>query len=229
MTESPSASAYEEVFRVRSNPSASAYEKWSEQMNIMYGSKKVDIPEGQSGNWRVERYTVSKDDAAMERIRSLFSFSSRGRSVPEGTYTRLLRGGTIVMSDTPDEIDDQWEIIDRAKGNVLINGLGLGITAVECLEKPEVNHVTVVEISPDVISLVGTHLQAKYGDKFTIVQADALTWKPPKGSYYDAVWHDIWDNVCGDNLPDMHALHRKYGKRAGWQGSWCRYRCERQR
>lgn len=187
---------------------------------------KVDIPAGQSGDWRVEPFTVSEEDEKWGRLRAMVSFSSRGRYVPAGNYTRLMHRGEVVMSDTPDEIDDQWEIIYHAKGNVLINGLGLGVVAVSCLEKPEVSHVTVVELSPDVIKLVGTHLQAKYGDRLTIVEDDALTWKPPKGSYYDAVWHDIWTNICSTNLPEMHTLHRRYGKRAGWQGSWCRYRCE---
>lgn len=40
-------------------------------------------------------------------------------------------------------------------------------------------------------------------------------------SYYekykveDAVWHDVWDELCTDNLPQMHRLHR----RSDWRGS----------
>ena len=63
--------------------------------------------------------------------------------------------------------------------------------------------------------------------KLNIICADALEWKPPKGTRYNAVWHDIWDNICGDNLDDMKKLHRKYGRRTNWQGSWCRDQCER--
>lgn len=43
------------------------------------------------------------------------------------------------------------------------------------------------------------------------------------------VWHDVWDYIDANNLTQMHALHRKYGRRADWQGSWCRDQCERQR
>jgi hypothetical protein len=34
------------------------------------------------------------------------------------------------------------------------------------------------------------------------------------------VWHDIWLDLCTDNLEGMGKLHRKYGRRTDWQGSW---------
>ena len=34
--------------------------------------------------------------------------------------------------------------------------------------------------------------------------------------------HDIWDDICLDNLETMATLHRKYGRRCDWQGSWKR-------
>ena len=188
-------------------------------------SYKVSVPEGESGLWKVEQFTVSKEDASFERMRSLFR---GGRYVPEGTYTRLTRGGRVIMSDTPDEIRDHSYIIRNAKGHVLINGLGIGMVLQACLEKPRVTKVTVIEKSPDVIDLVAPHYRERYGDKVEIIQADAFEWKPPKDVRYGAVWHDIWDNICGDNLPEMHKLHRKYGRRTDWQGSWGRELCERQ-
>lgn len=97
------------------------------------------------------------------------------------------------------------------------------------LDKPAVDKVTVIEISPDVITLVGSYLKEHFGARLEIIEADAFTWQPPRGVRYGAVWHDIWDNICSDNLPEMHKLHRKYGRRTDWQGSWCRWRCEDQR
>jgi len=189
---------------------------------------KCSVPTGQRGNWRIERFAVTKEDAELERLRAIFS-SSRGRSVPEGTYTRLMRNSTLVMSDTPDELSDCLPFLYEARGDVLINGLGLGTTVDLVLSLPEVGRVTVVEIAPEVITLVGPHLLEKYGERLDIIEADALTWKPPTGKRYSAVWHDIWDNICADNLPEMHRLHRRYGRRCDWQGSWCRERCEWQR
>jgi spermidine synthase len=158
-----------------------------------------------------------------------------------GWYTRLTRNGSIIMSDTPDEIRDHWDVIRRANGRVLINGLGLGVVLNACLSKVlsddgtsagremAVEHATVVEKNQDVIDLVGSYYEDRFGDRLTIVHADALEWKAPRGERYNVVWHDIWDDICADNLDSMKKLHRKYGRRCDWQGSWCRHLCERQK
>lgn len=181
---------------------------------------KVSVPEGRSGDWAVERFTVAPDEASMERFRAAINFG--GRFVPAGTYTRLVRRGAIVMSDTPDEIRDHMWAIYQAHGHCLVNGLGLGVVLGGMLRKAGVERVTVVEIDPDVIALVAPHYIAQFGDRCEIVQADALEWAPPKGVRYGVVWHDIWNSLCWDNLADMHRLHRRYGRRADWQGSWGR-------
>ena len=190
------------------------------------------IPEGVVGDWAVERFTVTKEQAEMDRLRSMFAYGSRGRCVPEGTYTRLRRGGAVWMSDTPDEIADHYEPIRRAKGEVLIHGLGLGVVANACLMKPEVDRVTVVELAAEVIELVGPWLQAQataHGTPLCIVHDDALTWTPTRGARWDMVWHDIWPTICYDHLEDMKRLHRRFGRRASWQGSWARDLCEARR
>ncbi len=144
-----------------------------------------------------------------------------------GVYWRLKRGNEVVMSNTPAEIRDHREFIRRACGNVLINGLGLGVIVEILLAKPEVEHITIIETSEDVIKLTGKY----YDDepRVTIIHDDAFKYVPPKGTRYNAVWHDIFDNICEKNIEDMKKLHRKYGRRCDWQGSWCRWECERQR
>lgn len=126
------------------------------------------------------------------------------------------------MTDTPMEISDHLSFVYRAKGHVLINGLGLGVCVQGALDKPEVTKATVVEISPDVIALVADHYRERYGERFEVIQADAFTWTPPPRVRYGACWHDVWMNLCGDNLPQMKQLHRKYGRKCDWQGSWGR-------
>lgn len=130
------------------------------------------------------------------------------------------------MSDTPDEIRDLWPLGHNARGAVLLNGLGLGVAARLVLRKPDVTELIIVEKSADVIALTGRSLT---DPRLTIINADAYEFVPPKGKRYGAVWHDIWDNICADNLAGMGRLHRKYGRRADWQGSWCRAQCERHR
>jgi len=182
----------------------------------------VTVPEGQSGGWRVERFTIEPERASIANISMMFRPGGR-RHVP-GAYTRLLRDGYLVMSDTPDEKRDHYWFVREARGHVLIQGLGLGMVLGAVLAKPDVEHVTVIEKSEDVIGLVANHYAC---ERLTVICADAMTWQPPKGIRYGAVWHDIWDDICADNLDEMKALHRRYGRRADWQGSWARELCER--
>ena len=128
------------------------------------------------------------------------------------------------MSNTPDEIRDHRVFIHQAKGDILINGLGLGVILEILLPKPEVTSITVIEKDPEVISLVAPYFKDE--KKLTIINADALEYTSPKGKRYNAVWHDIWDDITLSNLKDMKKLHRKYGRKCDWQGSWARWMCE---
>lgn len=192
-----------------------------------YEKYKVGVPEGTAGDWKVERFTVHKADADFGRLRMVVT--GVNRYVPEGSYTCLRYNGSLVMSDTPDEISDHLDPIRKATGRCLVNGLGLGVVVQAMLNKDEVEHVTVIEAAPEVIKLVGPHYQERFGDRLTIVQADAYEWSPPKGVRYACVWHDIWNDLCTDNLPFMHKLHRKYGRRTAWQSSWGRELLEHRR
>ena len=183
----------------------------------------VTVPEGTKGPWTVERFTID-NEPSIAKIRAMWA----GRAVTPGTYTKLVheRRG-IVMSDTPAERYDHSWFVRRAKDHVLINGLGIGMCLAAVLQKLEVTKVTVIEISEELISLVGPHYLAD--SRVEIIHSCAFDYTPPKNTRYGAVWHDIWDAICGDNLPEMHKLHRKYGRRSDWQGSWCRAECERNR
>ncbi len=185
---------------------------------------KTTIPEGTQGDWQISRFTISEKDAKFFNMHATFR-GYGSRSVQPGTFTKLTRNGHTVMSDTRAELRDHAIPVYEAKGQVLINGLGLGIVVEACLRKPEVEHVTVIEISADVIALVKPHLE---NDRLTIIHADALTWKPPK-MVYDMVWHDIWSDICTDNWKTMTKLHRRYGRRSKWQGSWCRWEIQQMR
>ena len=188
----------------------------------------VDVPPGTLGDCAVDRFTVSQADAELSSLRAAIAFGQGGRAVPAGTYTRLCVNGCLLMTDTPAEISDHFDPFHHGRGPCLVNGLGLGVTVNGLLMKPDVTHVTVVEINQDVIRLVGEHWKARYDDRLDIIQADALTYRPPKGTRYGYVWHDIWPAICADNLDDMKHLHRRYGRRSDRQGSWCRAACQYQ-
>jgi len=180
------------------------------------------IPDGQSGAWSVERFVVGEEEAKIERMRSAFS-GFRQLSVWPGTYVCLNGPGGLWMSDTPSEAVDHYAPIRRAGvvgGHCLVTGLGLGLVTEALLAISAVKRVTVVELESDVIALVGPTLRERWGDRLEIVQADALTWRPPRGLRYSVVWHDIWQVLCGDNQASMTKLKRRYAFRADWQRCW---------
>lgn len=183
---------------------------------------QINVPDGISGNWMVESFTVSEQDAKMTKIRSMFH---GGRDyVPAGNYKYLKRNGETIMSNTPDEIKDFRSFVSMAKGTILINGLGIGVLVKALLEKSEVTEITIIEKSKDVIKLSAPTYEMD--KRVTVINADAFEYQPPKGKRYNCVWHDIWDNINPDNLDEMKTLHRKYGRKCDYQESWCRDRCE---
>ncbi len=176
--------------------------------------QKVDIEEGVSGDFRIEKFSISLRDIMVT------SRLYRGREVFPGTYTKLMLNNQIIMSDTTAEMNDHIVPVEKARGNILINGLGLGMVLLNCLLKPEVKHTTVIELSKDVIKLVSSPYEKMFKDRLTIIWANAFNYKPK--IKYDMVWHDIWPEIKSSNYKQMKKLHYKYSKHAVWQGSWCR-------
>lgn len=174
----------------------------------------VTIPEGERGPWKIERFTVDAGSLSWMKL------AMEGRAPHAGTYTMLRHAQRgIIMSDTTAERRDHMQFVYKAKGHVLINGLGLGMCLAAILKRPDVLSVAVIELDADVIALVAPHF---VDARLTIVQASAFDYAPPKGIRYGAVWHDIWDEICEDNRIEMSRLCRKYGSKTDWQGCWGR-------
>jgi hypothetical protein len=173
------------------------------------------------GPWRIEIKHIP--DTPEERMRAVFA--SPRRTVPPGTYVGLVhqRRG-VVMSDTPSERREHIEAYVEAKrrgGRCLVHGLGIGMVLHGILSCENVEHVDVVELDPDVIALTGPAFQEEQvAGRLTIHQDDCFTKKWTPGTRWQVVWHDVWDDLCEDNLEQMAKLHRSYGRRADWQGSW---------
>ena len=185
---------------------------------IAYGEIiPVAVPDGIAGAWRVESFEVSASESRFTQLREALGHPDA--YVPAGSYKRLTHCGQVVMSNPPFEARAHWEFFQNAKGRVLINGLGLGMALGAILANDsQVSDVTVVEKSIDVIDLVGPTFASD--GRVKIVYADAFNFQPPVTARYDAVWHDIWNTICPDNLAEMRTLRRKYARRAAWQGCW---------
>lgn len=178
---------------------------------------KVKIPAGKKGEAEITHFKVDQRDAA--RFNMSLVFSGHGhRSIAEGEYTRLTVGGQLMMTDTPAEILDHLWFIRKAEGDVLITGLGLGMVANAVAEKPDVTSVTVIEMSQDVIDLVGPTLH----EKVTCICADAHEYRFPTGTKFDAVWNDVWPSISLDDAESRAKLNRRFFRicRTGVKGAW---------
>lgn len=173
------------------------------------------LPVATIGRWEIERFSVSESQSKLSII-------THRTFVRPGDYTRLVLGrSSTVMSDTHDEYMDHYELIREATGRVLIHGLGLGCALRSVLSKPDVEHVDVVEREQVVLDLVSPTFLRAFGDeRVTFHCADAFEKTWPTGTRWNVVWHDIWTNICTDDLGEHAKLLRSYGRRADWQGAW---------
>ncbi len=121
----------------------------------------VEIPIGEKGDYRIERKYV---EPTLD-----FSSLKTGRCVPKGKYTFLYRNNKLVMSDTPDEKRDHIVPVNKAKGNCLIAGLGIGMVLNAIALKKEVIHIDVIEISQDVIDLVSPYYEKNILIKYLFI------------------------------------------------------------
>jgi spermidine synthase len=113
----------------------------------------------------------------------------------------LLRDRETWMSMTPYEIESQEIGVRLSRGHVLIQGLGMGWSAMASALREEVSRVTVVERDRDVIALfdalgVADQLPATARAKIRIVEGDAFAYRPD--SPVDLLMPDIWQPLVSD-------------------------------
>ena len=174
------------------------------------------LPEGQSGDVSLVHYDVTELGAAVHNLRHAQNGSPQMCITP-GRYVSLHVGGELMMSDAPYEAQSNRDLIEGARGKVLIAGLGMGMVLVPILRNPKVTVVTVVEKSKHVIKLVKEPL-LKNGPftenekmKLVVVQGDINNFSP-KANSYDFIYFDIWPTISSKNLPEIDSLKRRFKK-----------------
>jgi len=175
------------------------------------------VPAGNAGDICVRHREVTPEESQISRLRTLMTGES---STPPGTYCQLYVRGTLMMSDVPFEQKTNREFVRRARGDVLLAGLGIGMVLVPVLNKPEVSSVTVIEKYRGVIELVQPYVAHP---KLDVQLADIFEWQPPKGQSWDTLYFDIWSNITTDSLREITKLKRKFARRkkpGGWMGAW---------
>lgn len=189
------------------------------------------VPARREGAAEVQHFEISEQAAKLGNLRAIVHGSYEDMVQP-GKYIRLLVSGQLMMTDTQMEKRTNLGFMSKAKGRVLVAGLGIGMILHRLLEKPEVTEVTVIEKYGDVIRIVAETLPEVPGKALVHVCADIFEWKPAKGEKFDTVYFDIWPDICTDNLKEITKLKRRFARFLtpnGWMGAWCEDRLRTQK
>ena len=189
---------------------------------------------GKSGKVRIENYEVSGLNAQLYNLQLALG-NTPEMAITPGSYTRLIVDEEVMMSDAPYEARSNVDIIEGARGDVLIAGLGMGMVLIPILLKKSVRSVFVVEKNRDVIKLVWPCIkkwrehQGMVGAKpapLVLEEGSIFDWTPPMvplKQKFDVIYFDIWPTISKKNLVDANILKKqfkKYLKPGGWMGVW---------
>lgn len=180
------------------------------------GSLHKILPEYKGESFRVKHHSANQLDCWRHAIGK-----RKSEHITPGTYTILHNCQQTIMSDTPMEERTNTFFMQRAKGHVLIGGLGLAWVILNIQENPEVLSITVVELNPEVIAYAKSH--GLLNHKVTVIESDCETFCPPPDTKYDVIYMDIWNYTDAENLDQMQRLRDYYKKflvRKGWFGCW---------
>lgn len=195
---------------------------------IRHAMKASIIYPGISGLWKVEKQIVN--ETTRPKMLAWAKVTNEKRPTPPfGTYTILHRKtidtmdsryGEVVMNDYPNEINTHLEFALKAKGRVLIVGLGLGCVVRGCLVNSQVDHIDVIERDEDVIELCRCGVE---DPRVTIHKMDALEELP--AGHWNYSWVDVWSDPDKQE-PSLRSIHLKImanllmGERTDRIGCW---------
>ena len=197
-------------------PSVRILDKTKYENNPYYKNIKLDNLKDGSWEIKIEEYkpyqAVICDDMIINEDFS--EVPPLGFFTESFSFPAILENGNEWMTLTPVDLDTCEEAIAAARGRVVTFGLGLGYYAYMVAQKEDVESVTVVELSADVIKLFKTHILPKMenGHKIRIVNADAFEYaeKLMPSENFDLAFVDTWRDAS-DGAPmyeRMRALEK---------------------
>lgn len=180
--------------------------------------KNIKLENITDGNWEIrwEEYQPYRAVIAGDMIigEDFSEIPPLGFFTEPFRFPAVLEGGNEWMTLTPVDLDTCEDAIRDAHGKVVTFGLGLGYYAYMVAEKPEVESVTVVELSDGVIRLFREHIlpQIPNKDKIKIVHADAFEYaeRVMPSEHFDYAFVDTWRDAS-DGAPmykKMRALEK---------------------
>lgn len=179
-------SFFEQVKIEKCNPSKyiNEYSKLLEKVKFCYGKyslKKVTY----------EPYQLfALDDIEIKDGKEI---SKVGYFDKPFSYAALFEGKNLWMSLNPNEINTMASAIEKAKGRVLVLGLGMGYITYMISNKENISSITVIERNKENISLFEKYLLPLFPNKakITIIEDDAINFVKHYFKY-DYIFADLW-------------------------------------
>lgn len=166
----------------------------------MYKNMTEILKENAVGNFYLKKFTIT-----VNNVRAIME------GIEPGEYIALHGKNDIIMSNTPMEKRTNLEFCEKAHGDVLIGGLGIGLIILAIQNKEDVDSITVIEKEKDIIDLVKPQLPLN--NKVKIINSDVYEWKPNDGEKYNCIYMDIWNFVNEDvYYNEMTPLVDKYDR-----------------
>ena len=177
--------------------------------------RNITIPDVTEAGWELRnesykpyRGVIAGDVMMYEDFREV---APLGFFTEEFVFPAVLEGGNEWMTLTPVDLDTCEEAIAAAHGRVVTFGLGLGYYAYMVSKKEEVESITVVERSAEVIRLFKNHIlpQFPHGEKVKIVEADAFVYaeRVMPAEEFDYAFVDTWRDAS-DGAPMYERMKR---------------------
>lgn len=154
----------------------------------------TDYPERKVGSAEIERKNYGRGIYLMEQVKG-YDFFEVKKPIP---ITSLKIDKKQWMVDDPLHWEGMEILGQKAKGNVLVGGLGLGLLIHSLAKNPEVKNVDVVEMNKDVIKLIKPQLPDK---KIKIHKGNIFDKEWLVKDKYDTVILDIWVTERGRQKP----------------------------
>lgn len=199
----------------------------SKEFQISYGfGVPFDLPDyepSRLGDWAIKARPGGVSSSYLSEL------------VVEPPYFLLSKGDEVWMSTGLIEVESHAWHLHKARGNILVAGLGMGMFAYAAAAKPDVSRVVVIERDPAVIALMKLSTQFEewsHRNKVVILQGDALDQSMAhqvleafEGLPPDYLYADIWPVFPAPEAPqqtrDMIALYSP--AEAGWWGQEIEY------
>ena len=123
-------------------------------------------------------------------------YSRIGYFANEFPYLALTEGNNVWMSLNPNDIETMKPYIKKAKGNVLVLGLGMGYVPYMISLKDEVKSITIIEKDKEIIDLFKKNLLPLFvnRNKITIIEDDAINYVA-ENNKYDYIFADLWHDA----------------------------------